>query len=96
MARVVVTRAAQDDLDRLIHTYRLPSGTRDRVRRTLQSLHEFPELGANLGSPFEGYRFVLGPWRWMIVIYRYDDTDDLVAVMAIVDGRTSTSPTANR
>jgi plasmid stabilization system protein ParE len=96
MARVVVTRAAQDDLGRLIHTYRLPSGTRDRVRRTLQPLREFPELGANLGGPFEGHRFVLGPWRWMIVIYRYDEADDLVAVMAIVDGRTSTSPTANR
>jgi plasmid stabilization system protein ParE len=96
MARVVVTRAAQDDLDRLIRTYRLPSGTRDRVRRTLQPLREFPELGANLGDSFRGYRFVLGPWRWMIVIYRFDEADDLVAVMAIVDGRTSSSPTANR
>jgi hypothetical protein len=32
----------------------------------------------------------------MIVIYRFDLERDLVAVLAIVDGRTSSSPTANR
>ena len=59
-------------------------------------LEEFPELGAPLGGSFEGRRFLLGPWRWMIVVYRFDSQRDLVAVLAIVDGRTSTSPSANR
>lgn len=96
MARGVVTEAAVGELRALISSHRLPEDTVDRVRRSLRALEDFPELGATLGGPFAARRFLLGPWRWMILIYRFDPDRDLVAVLAIVDARTSTSPTANR
>ncbi|MDQ3915041.1 MAG: type II toxin-antitoxin system RelE/ParE family toxin [Actinomycetota bacterium] len=96
MARVVVTHAAGRDLRALIRTHRLPDNTVERVKRSIRPLADFPELGAELGGPFAPRRFLLGPWRWMIVIYRFDPDSDLVAILAIVDGRTSTSPTAHR
>jgi plasmid stabilization system protein ParE len=96
VARVVVTEAAAYDLAELIHSHRLPADTKQRVRRTLAALADFPELGAELGGALAGRRFVLGPWRWMVIVYRFYPDRDLVAVLAMVDGRTSTSPTANR
>ena len=96
MTRVVVTEAAVGELRALIWSHRLPEDTVDRVRRSLRALEDFPELGSPLGGAFTGRRFLLGPWRWMIMINRLYPERDLVAVLAIVDGRTSTSPTANR
>ena len=96
MARVVVTHAAARDLRDLIRTRRLPENTIERVKRSLRPLSEFPELGAELGGAFAPRRFLLGPWRWMIVIYRFYPQRDLVAILAIADARTSMSPTAHR
>ena len=96
MARVVVTHAAARDLRDLMRTHRLPDNTIERVKRSIRPLADFPELGAELGGAFAPRRFLLGPWRWMIVIYRFYAERDLVAILAIVDGRTSTSPTAHR
>ncbi len=96
MTRVVVTEAAVGELRALITSHSLPDDTIERVRRSLRPLEEFPELGAPLGGAFADRRFLLGPWRWMIVIYRFDPDRDLAAVLAILDGRTSSSPTANR
>ena len=96
MARVVVTRAAINDLRGLTHSRQLPSDTVERVKRSLLPLEEFPELGARLAGTLSARRFLLGPWRWMIIVYRYDLERDLVSILAIVDGRMSTSPTANR
>jgi hypothetical protein len=91
-----LTHAAARDLRDLIRTHDLPDNTIERVVRSLVPLEEFPELGAELGGIFSAQRFLLGPWRWMIVIYRFYPQLDLVAVLAVVDARTSTSPTANR
>lgn len=96
MARVVVTQSAADDLTDLVRTHRLPADTTRRVARSLQPLADFPELGSKLGGTFAPRRFVLGPWRWMVVVYRYQPSRDLVAVLAIVDARSSSSPLANR
>jgi plasmid stabilization system protein ParE len=96
MARVVVTDAASRDLRDLISSHRLPEHTVERVRRSLRPLEDFPELGAKLGGSLAPRRFLLGPWRWMIVVYRFYPERDLVAILAIVDGRTSTSPTGDR
>jgi plasmid stabilization system protein ParE len=96
VARVVVTHAAARDLRDLIQTHHLPENTIERVKRSIRPLEDFPELGAELGGELAPRRFLLGPWRWMIVVYRFYPERDLVAVLAIVDGRTSTSPTANR
>lgn len=96
MARVVVTSGAADDLTDLVRTHRLPPDTTIRVVRSLQPLASFPELGAELGGTLAPRRFILGPWRWMVVVYRYDPSEELVAVLAIVDARSSSSPLANR
>ena len=37
-------------------------------------------------------RYVLGPWPWMILVYRYDEASDLVFLLAMVDARSSLSP----
>ena len=95
MARVVVTHAAASDLHDLMRTHNLPEHTIERVKRSIRPLADFPELGAELGGAFAPRRFLLGPWRWMIVIYRFYRDDDLVAILAVVDGRMSTSPTAH-
>ena len=96
MARVVVTDAAARDLRELIRSHQLPESTGERVKRSMRPLSDFPELGPKLGGSFVDRRFLLGPWRWMIIVYRFYPDRDLVAILVVVDGRTSTSPTANR
>jgi plasmid stabilization system protein ParE len=93
VARVVVTPTAVDDLDRLVRTHSLPADTRARVRRCLEPLAQFPRLGAPLQGRWARFRFILGPWRWMIVVYVYDESEDRVAIVTIQDGRTSHSAT---
>jgi hypothetical protein len=40
-----------------------------------------------------GMRFVLGPWRWMILVYVFLEDEDRVVILTIQDGRSSTAPT---
>ena len=94
MARVVVMPAALDDLERLIRTHSLPVDTKERVRHSLRPLESLPLLGAELEGHWSGFRFLLGPWRWMIVVYVYDAAEDRVAIVTIQDGRAAISPTA--
>ena len=96
MARVVVTERARSDLHRLIQTHSLPATTRDRVIRTLAPLAEFPALGATLPGRWAPRRFILGPWRWMLLVYLEDPDRDLVIVLSIIDGRSAASPTTDR
>ena len=96
MARVVVTADARRDLYELITSRNLPADTADRLRDAIQPLANFPDIGPELVRPLDGRRFLLGPWRWMIVVYRHYPGRDLVAVVAIIDGRASSSPLANR
>ncbi|MDQ3870509.1 MAG: type II toxin-antitoxin system RelE/ParE family toxin [Chloroflexota bacterium] len=96
MSAVVVTPAAREDLERLIRTHTLPADTRDRVRRTLAPLARFLLLGALLAGQWEGLRFILGPWRWMIVVYEYDEHADRVAILTIQDGRASRAATGDK
>jgi len=95
VARVELAAAAAEDLDRLIVTHSLPANTKARVQRTLRPLERFPLLGAELGGRWENFRFVLGPWRWMVVVYAYLEDEDRVVVVTIQDGRSSTAPTAS-
>jgi plasmid stabilization system protein ParE len=94
--RVVVTERARADLARLIQTHSLPASTRDRVRRALAPLAEFPLLGPPLHGRWAPMRFILGPWRWMVVVHEVDRERGLVLVLAIVDGRSAASPTVLR
>jgi plasmid stabilization system protein ParE len=94
VARVVVVPAAVEDLERLIFTHSLPRDTKDRVRRSVRPLGRFPLLGAALGGRWRGFRFILGPWRWMIIVYVHDAENDVVSVVTIQDGRAARSSSA--
>jgi hypothetical protein len=39
---------------------------------------------------------VLGPWRWLLMVYAFDESEDRVVVVAIEDGRSSTAATTPR
>lgn len=94
MATVVLTPTALEDVDRLVRTHSLAGDTRSRLARSSRELERFPLLGAALAGRWEGFRFVLGPWRWMIVVYAYLPQDELVAVVTVQDGRSAAAPTA--
>jgi plasmid stabilization system protein ParE len=94
VATVVVTPTALADLDNLIRTLSLPPDTRDRLKRSLRPLARLPRLGAPLEGRWSDLRFVLGPWRWMLVIYVFDDATDRVAIVTIQDARSAASATS--
>lgn len=89
MARVEFAAAAVEDLEFLIRTHTLPSDTKDRVRRSIRALERFPLLGPELVGQWAGFRFILGPWRWMVIVYITLEDDDRVVIVTIQDGRTS-------
>ena len=93
MARVELSEAAVEDLERLILTHSLPPNTKERVKRSLRPLARFPSMGAELGGRWAGLRFLLGPWRWMILVYVFLEEEDRVVIVTIQDGRSSRSPT---
>lgn len=94
MARVELARVAVEDLERLIAVLSLPADTRERVRRSLEPLGEFPRLGPELTGRWQGTRFVLGPWRWMLVVYEHIESEDRVVVLTIQDARASSAATS--
>ena len=93
MAQVELARAAVEDLDRLVLTHSLPDDTRQRVRKTLEPLRPFPRLGPELTGRWEGFRFILGPWRWILLVYTFDEARDRVVIVTIQDARTSRAAT---
>ena len=93
MAAVVVTPTAGENLDTLVRTLSLPRNTRDRVKASLRPLSRFPRLGAPLEARWAAFRFVLGPWRWMLIVYVYDEATDRVAVVTIQDARSAIAAT---
>lgn len=96
MATVVVTPTAAEDLAGLIRTHSLPADTLERVRHSLHALRRFPRLGASLEGRWAPFRFILGPWRWMIIVYAHDEEADRVAIVTIQDGRSARAATAAR
>jgi plasmid stabilization system protein ParE len=94
LAAVELTLNAVEDLDRLIAVLSLPADTRDRVSRGLRILERLPRLGPELHGRWTGFRFLLGPWRWMIIVYRYEEEDNRVIVLTVQDARSAASPTA--
>ena len=91
MARVELAVAAVEDLDRLIRTHSLPADTRARVPRSLRSLVQFPNIGPALTGRWDRYRFILGPWRWLILVYVFVEAEDRVVVVTIQDARSGVS-----
>lgn len=96
MAQVVVTPQAQRDVDEAISALNLPDDTWTRIGRSLRVLETFPLAGPELAGRWAPARFVIGPWSWMILLYRYEESSDLVHVIVMHDGRSATSATAGR
>lgn len=96
MARVELSAAALEDIDTLIRTHSLPGDTRARVRSSLRSLEQFPQIGRELGGRWDGFRFLLGPWRWLLLVYVLIEDEDRVVVVTIQDARSSSAATAAR
>jgi plasmid stabilization system protein ParE len=96
VARVELAQAAVDDLDALIRTHSLPPDTPSRVARSLRPLVRFPDMGPELGGRWDGLRFVLGPWRWLLLVYVYLESEGRVVVVTIQDARSSPAATAPR
>ena len=94
MSKVRLSSDAVEDLDRMIMTHSLPPDTRERVRRSLRVLEQFPRIGRQLEGRWAPLRFILGPWRWMLILYSYEEPDDLVLVVAFQDARSSAAATA--
>jgi plasmid stabilization system protein ParE len=95
VARVELAVAAVEDLDSLIRTHTLPADTRARVARSLRSLAQFPNIGPALSGRWEGFRFIVGPWRWLILVYVFIEPEDRVVVVTIQDARSSTAAIAS-
>ena len=97
MARVEVSAAAAEDIVRLKITHRLPPDTNERIKRSIRSLGRFPWLGTRLETGgWEGFRFVLGPWRWMVIVSEHDEQTDRVVIATVQDGRSSSAATSAR
>lgn len=77
----------------MIVTHSLPADTRARVQRSLRMLERFPSVGRPLEGQWEPLRFILGPWRWLVIVYVHDTQQDVVHVLTIQDARSSTSVT---
>jgi plasmid stabilization system protein ParE len=97
LARIEVSEVAAEDVERLILTHSLPSDTKNRITSSLRSLASFPHLGVLLEEQgWEGFRFILGPWRWMVIVYDYDPGEDVVVIATVQDGRSSSAVTPSR
>jgi plasmid stabilization system protein ParE len=94
MAEVRLSAVAVEDLERMILTHSLPADTKARLTRSLDSLSRFPLLGRELEGRWSPFRFILGPWRWMLIVYVYDELEDLVLVLTIQDARSSSAATS--
>ncbi len=94
MAEVRLSVLAVEDLDRLILTHSLPADTRARVKRSLRGLERFPRLGRELEGRWKPFRFILGPWRWLLILYVYDEQRDIVLIASIQDARSYSAATA--
>jgi hypothetical protein len=87
VTRVELAAAAVEDLDVLIRTHSLPADTRARVAKSLRPVERFPLIGPALTARWEGFRFVLGPWRWLLMVYVLIEAEDRVVVVSVQDGR---------
>jgi hypothetical protein len=96
MPRVELAVAAVEDLDSFIRTHSLPPDSRARVARSLRSLERFPLMGPALSGRWEGFRFLVGPWRWLILVYMFIESEDCVVVVTVQDARSSTAATTTR
>jgi hypothetical protein len=92
VAQVIVSPRAKRDVDEAISSLNLPVDAWGRIVRSLRVLETFPLAGPELGGRWAPTRFVLGPWSWMLMLYRYDQASDRVFVISVHDARSAASP----
>jgi plasmid stabilization system protein ParE len=93
VAHVELSLVATERLDRMIVTHSLPLDTRARVQRSLRKLAQFPLIGRQLDERWGDLRFIVGPWRWLLIVYVYERAAERVLVVTIQDARSSMSVT---
>jgi hypothetical protein len=96
LPRVVVTPRAVADLAELVETLGLPPNALRRVQTSLRILERFPLAGRALTGAWDGTRFLIGPWPWLVLIYLHDEHNDAVYLVAAHDGRGSSAATNAR
>ncbi len=94
MARIELSLAAVENLDRMIVTHSLPIDTRARVKRSLGILEQFPLVGRQLDGRWQPLRLLIGSWRWLLLVYLYDERDEEIVVVTIQDARSSFAATS--
>lgn len=68
--------------------------TLDRILRSLELLTRFPLAGRALHGQWEGFRLVIGPWPWVLLVYIFDEAADRVFVVTVQDARRASSATS--
>ena len=82
---------------RRAHPHPLPPSRHEVARRAIVGLAPAaPLMGPALAGRWEGFRFLLGPWRWLVLVYVYIEPDDRVVVVTVQDARSSTAATVSR
>jgi plasmid stabilization system protein ParE len=94
VAHVELSLVAAERLERMIVTHSLPADTWARVRRSLRGLEQFPSIGRQLDERWGDLRFIVGPWRWLLVVYAYEQAANRVLVVTIQDARSSGAVTS--
>lgn len=94
MTEVRLTAEAAQDLDRMILTHSLPADTKARVRRSLRLLERFPSIGRELAGRWSPFCLLLGPWRWLLIVYIYDEDENVALVVTIQEARSSLAATS--
>jgi plasmid stabilization system protein ParE len=96
LAKLIVTPRAERDVEEAIADLGLPADTWTRIGRSLRLLEDFPLAGRALEGNWSATRFLLGPWPWMILLYRHDEPSNRVFLVAAHDARSAMSATAGR
>jgi plasmid stabilization system protein ParE len=79
-------------LDQLVLSHSLPADTRERVETSAQPLARFPRLGPEIRALDDGsLRFLIGPWRWLVIVYLHLEAEQRVVVVSVEDGRAATA-----
>ena len=92
MAQLVFRRGAREEFARLRFTHQLPPDGWQRVLRSAEHLRFAPLAGQALDGEWGGFRYVVGPWDWMLIVYRYDEENDRAVVVLLADVRSGSMP----
>ncbi|MBI2324371.1 MAG: hypothetical protein HYU87_05375 [Chloroflexi bacterium] len=53
------------------------------MRQMVMQFLDHVKLSCVGGHGWRGFRFLLGPWRWMLIVYVFIEDDDRVVVVTM-------------